>query len=644
MSDVREAMWGVLQRAVSDLDFDYGAYARRALRAPARRRPPTPGWRTGSVPRPRELPEPRARRHHRRRRRRHEHRLPPRAARRARRRARRPQRADERLDVPLRGPRRPAALERLADEDDDVQRRALPAAARPSPSSTPAGSECGGIRLACTPEREQEIHRQVAWAQDVRAAARADLAAGGAGALPADGHRRRARRARTCRPTATSIPRSSPTRWPTARAAAACRSSRTRASRASTSRTARSRGVRTEWGDIECEVVVNAGGMYAAEIGRLAGVRVPIIPFAHEYLVTQPFAAMQEARARRRGHLPTLRDPDLLVYYREEGGGLVMGGYERDSAPWSLDERLVDRIPPTFNGQLLEEDWDRFEEITENSQRRVPVDGRPDGHEAHQRARGVHARQRVLPRRDRGARLLRRRRLLRARARRRGRHRQGDGRVDPQPASRRWTSGTWTCGASGPQYRSPSYTLKRAKEVYETYYDIRYPGHERLAGRPLRVSSAYAVARRARRGVRREVRLGARQLVRVQRARPATRRCARAAGRACTGRRRSAPSTAPRARRAGAVRRVLVRQARDLRARAPRRSSSACATTASRAASGRSPTRRCSTRAAGSSATSPSRGSREDRFSIVTGTAFGQHDAAWLRRTRRATAASRSTT
>src|SRR5205807_1187232 len=44
----------------------------------------------------------------------------------------------------------------------------------------------------------------------------------------------------------------------------------------------------------------------------------------------------------------------------------------------------------------------------------------------------------------------------------------------------------------GRHYRSPSYTLKRTREVYETYYDIRYPGHERQAGRPLRVSSAYA--------------------------------------------------------------------------------------------------------------------------------------------------------
>ena len=77
---------------------------------------------------------------------------------------------------------------------------------------------------------------------------------------------------------------------------------------------------------IEAEVVVNAGGMFAAEIGRLAGVRVPIVPFAHEYLVTQPF---RERGGRADQHLPTLRDPDLLIYFREEGGGLVMGGYER---------------------------------------------------------------------------------------------------------------------------------------------------------------------------------------------------------------------------------------------------------------------------------------------------------------------------
>ena len=73
----------------------------------------------------------------------------------------------------------------------------------------------------------------------------------------------------------------------------------------------RVRGVQTEWGPIEAEIVVNAGGMFAAEIGRLAGVRVPIVPFAHEYLVTQPFrerpagrAPADAARPRPAGLLP----------------------------------------------------------------------------------------------------------------------------------------------------------------------------------------------------------------------------------------------------------------------------------------------------------------------------------------------------
>ena len=137
--------------------------------------------------------------------------------------------------------------------------------------------------------------------------------------------------------------------------------------------------------------------MFAAEIGRMAGVRVPIVPFAHEYLVTQPF------RERAPGeHLPTLRDPDLLIYFREEGAGLVMGGYERHSAPWALDEHLLDAIPPDFNGRLLEEDWPRFEEIAAELVAARAGDGRDHGHAADQRPRGVHARQRVLPRRERG--------------------------------------------------------------------------------------------------------------------------------------------------------------------------------------------------------------------------------------------------
>ena len=126
-------------------------------------------------------------RDHRRRRRRRLDRLPPGRARRARRRPARPRRADQRLDLPLRRPRRPAARQRLADEDDDVQRRALPHArvrlgrVRRHPPGLHARARAGGA----APGRLGE---------DLRAAARAAQPARGAGALPADGHRRRALR------------------------------------------------------------------------------------------------------------------------------------------------------------------------------------------------------------------------------------------------------------------------------------------------------------------------------------------------------------------------------------------------------------------------------------------------------------------
>ena len=74
----------------------------------------------------------------------------------------------------------------------------------------------------------------------------------------------------------------------------------------------------------------------------------------------------------------------------------------------------------------------------------------------------------------------------------------------------------------GRQYRSQSFTLRATIEVYSTYYDIKYPGEERLAGRPLRVSPAYARHTRGRRQLRREVGLGARQLVRREHPRRAT--------------------------------------------------------------------------------------------------------------------------
>ena len=163
-------------------------------------------------------------------------------------------------------------------------------------------------------------------------------------------------------------------------------------------RDGRGSAVVTDRGDIDCEVVVNCGGMFAAEIGRLAGVRIPVVPMSHQYLVTEAFLPRGDTP------LPTLRDPDLLVYYRQEVDGLVMGGYERDPAPCTATATQYDAIPADFNGQLLKEDWPRFEEIATNVAAAGAGDGGRRRTTDHQRPGGVHPRQRVLPRRDRGRR------------------------------------------------------------------------------------------------------------------------------------------------------------------------------------------------------------------------------------------------
>jgi glycine cleavage system T protein len=236
-------------------------------------------------------------------------------------------------------------------------------------------------------------------------------------------------------------------------------------------------GVQTDKGSIEAEVAVNAGGMFAGEIGALAGVNVPIVPMAHEYLITKPSGISPD--------VPTMRDPSLLVYFRGESGGLVMGGYERHPAPWGLDG-----IPPDFNGRLLEEDWDRFEELLTNAVVRVPeleeaevvrlVNGpeafTPDGEFilGPSDVRGFWVAAGFCAHGLAGA--------------------GGMGQlvaewiVDGVPSLDTWEMDSRRFGR---HYASRAYTLARTVEVYSTYYDVKYPGHEREAGRPLRLSPTY---------------------------------------------------------------------------------------------------------------------------------------------------------
>ncbi len=120
-------------------------------------------------------------------------------------------------------------------------------------------------------------------------------------------------------------------------------------------------GVVTPQGEIRCEVVVNCGGQWAKEIGRLAGVMVPLQSVQHQYLVTEPIPGLPR-------NLPTLRDPDRLIYFKEEVGGLVFGGYEPNPIPWALDG-----IPKDFHFTLLDSDFDHFEPLMEQALVRVPA-------------------------------------------------------------------------------------------------------------------------------------------------------------------------------------------------------------------------------------------------------------------------------
>ncbi len=347
----------------------------------------------------------------------------------------------------------------------------------------PGWVESGSIKLASSPERLVEIRRQHGWAQ--RAGLPLDLISAdearelfplistdgvlGAAYTPTDGQ---VDPARLCYALAA-----------TARAAGVRIAQHTRVIGIDTVDGRHGRrvtGVRTDRGDVECDVVVNCGGMYAAEIARLVDVRIPVVPMSHQYVVTAPVPGVGTTL------LPSLRDPDLLVYYRQEIDGLVMGGYERHSAPaWP------DHTPPAdFNAKLLTPDWDRFAEIVENSQVRVPVladvgvasmingpEGFTPDNEfclGETEVAGFFVAAGFCAHGIAGA--------------------GGIGLVmaswilDGDPGMDLWHMDVRRFGA---HYRSPGHTLARTQENYESYYDIRYPGGERLAGRPLRTSPAY---------------------------------------------------------------------------------------------------------------------------------------------------------
>lgn len=227
---------------------------------------------------------------------------------------------------------------------------------------------------------------------------------------------------------------------------------------------------------VRAETVVVAAGAASGRVGRLAGVDIPVVPIKHQYVTTESFGVPSS--------MPTVRDPDNIVYFREENGGILVGGYIRDPEIWDtvapLDEpRTV--FPP---------DMPKFRESWESAVRRVPELGRTEI------TKVVHGPEAFTP--------------------------DGEFLLGETPVRGLWAAagfcvhGLAAAGGVGkvmaewivdgsPEYdmfgmdlrrfgahaRSASWTRAKALDSYSKYYDIVYPGEERTAARPLRRSPAW---------------------------------------------------------------------------------------------------------------------------------------------------------
>ena len=330
----------------------------------------------------------------------------------------------------------------------------------------------------------------------------------------------------------------------------------------------RVRGVVTDKGAIQSDCVIIAGGAWSPLLARLAGVNVPLMPFAHQYVVTRPVKGVGR-------NLPTMRDPDKLVYFKEELGGFVMGGYERNPVHYDYDS-----IPADFNHQLLDPDWDRFMSLFDAAVERVPsfAEAEPvkliNGFEAFTpdgefimgetpEVRGLWVACGFCAHGIAGG--------------------GGVGKVmaewivEGQPFV---DMAKMDVRRFAPQYRSKALTLAQTHEIYATYYDIHLPMEERAAVRELRLSPLYGRLKQ----------LGATFGEKAGWERPNY--FAGVAERA---------SGHPRARRP--VRLLVVQQDPGPGRRARWRSFSGSPATKWTSRSAASPTPRCSIRAAGSSAT-----------------------------------------
>ncbi|HEX7587320.1 MAG TPA: FAD-dependent oxidoreductase, partial [Anaerolineae bacterium] len=234
----------------------------------------------------------------------------------------------------------------------------------------------------------------------------------------------------------------------------------------------------TDRGTIQTEIVVNAGGQWGGEIASMVGLYLPVTPMAHLYLITRPIPNVPK-------NLPTMRDPDNLVYWREEVGGLIAGGYERQPAPWALDG-----IPQDFNNRLLPPDWDRFQPLMEALIKRTPIIEHAEVNMLLNGPEGFTPDAEFLlgPTTVKGfwvAAAFCAHGLASA---------GGIGKAMAEwiiDGHTEWNLWRLDLRRFGNDYASQKYTVARTVETYSKYYDIHYPNDERESMRPLRLSPAY---------------------------------------------------------------------------------------------------------------------------------------------------------
>jgi 4-methylaminobutanoate oxidase (formaldehyde-forming) len=237
-------------------------------------------------------------------------------------------------------------------------------------------------------------------------------------------------------------------------------------------------GVETAEGRIRTPIVINAAGMWARQLAALVGTRLPITPLVHQHLATKPIPGHELPRAT-----PCLRDPENLVYMREEVGGFLIGGFEQSPVAWA-----VDGVPWDFTQRLLPPDWDLFRPILDGAIRRVPVLAQAEAAHLVNGPEGITPDSRPL--------------------------------LGPVPG----VPGFWVAaglshtgfGAGGaigdivatwlvegeppydvtemnvrrfgPTYDDPAYAAERARESYKYYYTLRYPHDENEWARGRRLS------------------------------------------------------------------------------------------------------------------------------------------------------------